>query len=177
MKLIKKVLWGLTIIIVFILVAGLFMDKQYKVERTILINEQSDVIINRIKSLKKFQSWSPWADEDPNQKNTFEGIDGTVGSKLKWEGNEKVGKGTMTITAITDSCVTYDLNFIEPFKSISKSYYITKKKPQGSLLTWGMIGENPYPINVITSFIDMDGMIGKDFEKGRLKLRNQLEKK
>jgi hypothetical protein len=39
-----------------------------------------------------------------------------------------------------------------------------------------MIGENPYPINVITSFIDMDGMIGKDFEKGLLKLKSQLEK-
>lgn len=176
MKILKWVGISLVSVIALALIAGLFLEKEYKVERTLVIKTDKATVINKLKSLKEFQLWSPWAELDPGQKNTFEGTDGEVGSKQHWEGNEDVGKGTMTITNINESRVDYDLKFIEPFESDSKSYYIAEETDGGVKVTWGMTGANPYPMNVMTAMMDMDGMIGKDFEKGLNKLKSQLEK-
>ena len=177
MKIVKIALIGVVAIIGILLILGFIIPKDFNVERSLVINAPKDSVITQVKSLKNAQKWSPWAELDPNMKVTFEGVDGEVGSIYTWEGNDQVGKGKQQIAAISDKQVDFKLNFIEPFESESMAY--VKLEPQGNATkaTWGIKGENPYPFNVLCLFMDMDSMLGKDFEKGLNKLKAICEKK
>ena len=52
----------------------------------------------QVNDLQKWDDWSPWAKLDPNAKVTFSGPQSGDGASFKWDGNDKVGAGTMTIT-------------------------------------------------------------------------------
>ena len=54
--------------------------KDYDVSRTILISRPCPEVFKYLKSLKKQDKWSPWAEKDPNMKKSFTGVDGEVGS-------------------------------------------------------------------------------------------------
>ena len=45
----------------------------------------------------------------------------------------------------------------------------------GSHVTWAMDGTNNYMAKVMTLFMNMDSMIGKDFEKGLGRLKTVTE--
>ncbi|MBX9853520.1 MAG: SRPBCC family protein [Cytophagaceae bacterium] len=177
MKIVKIALLGVLGILGIFLILGLILPKEFNVERSVVINAPKDTVLNQAKSLKNAQQWSPWAELDPNMKVTYTGVDGTVGSASTWEGNDKVGKGKQEILAVTDSQVDIKLNFIEPWESESRAYF--KIEPQGNATktTWGIKGSNPYPFNAFCIFMDMDSMLGKDFEKGLNKLKAICEKK
>lgn len=176
MKILKYIGIGLLAIIVIFLVLGLFLPKDFKVERSTEINRPAAVVFEQVKSLQNQQKWSPWADYDPNMKVSYEGNAGEVGSSSHWEGNKDVGKGSQQITAVTASRVESKIHFIEPFESTSDAYIqLESSSPDATKVTWGFKGKNPYPFNVMCLFMDMDKMVGKDFEKGLNKLKTICE--
>jgi hypothetical protein len=50
------------------------------------------------------------------------------------------------------------------------------KGKDSTIVTWAMFGTNPYLAKVISMFISMDKMIGKDFEAGLDNLKVVAEK-
>jgi hypothetical protein len=48
--------------------------------------------------------------------------------------------------------------------------------PTATEVQWGFSGEMNYPLNIMQLFLDMDAMIGDDFNKGLKKLKVILEK-
>jgi hypothetical protein len=178
MKILKYIGIGIAAIIGIFLIIALFVPKDFTYERSIVINAPKDIIMPQVTSLKKSNAWSPWMEKDPNLKISYEGADGEVGSKSSWKGNDEVGEGNQEITSITPNRVETKLNFVKPFESTSMSY--TQLDEQGAAatkVTWGFKGSNPYPFNAICLFMDMDAMIGKDFEKGLSRLKAVCEKK
>ncbi len=151
--------------------------KNYDVKREIVINAPLETVFNQISSHANFLKWSPWQGLDTNQVVTMEGTDGTVGAKYSWKGNDDVGEGSMTITAIEPGkSVEQDLHFIKPFESSSKVYMLTEKTDTGIKVTWGMKGENNLIARIIMTFMGgMDAMIGKDYEKGLAALKTICE--
>ena len=67
-------------IVIIIIVLAIIAPKDYEVSRTILISRPFPEVFKYLKSLKKQDNWSPWAEKDPNMKNSFTGVDGEVGS-------------------------------------------------------------------------------------------------
>jgi hypothetical protein len=178
MKILKYIGIGLVALIVIFLLLGVVAPKDLKVERSIVINAPKDVVMPNVISLKKRQVWSPWADLDPDMKVVYEGTEGAVGSRYFWKGNDEVGEGNQDITSITANRVEGNVNFIKPFES-SSAYYVQMDE-QGAGVTkvaWGFKGTNPFPFNAVCLFIDMDGMLGKDFDKGLIRLKAICEKK
>ena len=174
MKIFKYVLITIAAIVVIFLVLGLFAPKEYKVERSITINAPQQVVMDQVKSLKNMQEWSPWAEQDPDMKITYEGTDGEVGSVSKWEG-DKMGQGMQEVTAISENRVETKLTFIEPWESECTAYFQLDPEGEAVKVTWVMEGQNSFPWNALSLLMSMDKMIGKDFEKGLEKLKTRCE--
>jgi hypothetical protein len=79
MRIIKIIGFSILGIIVLALIVAAVADKQYSVEREITINAPHQEVFDYVKYLKNQDEFSKWATMDPDMKNKFTGIDGTVG--------------------------------------------------------------------------------------------------
>lgn len=176
MKTILKFL-GVVILVVlaYVLVGGVFMEKKYELEKSIVIKAPKDVIWQNISMFSNFKKWSPWNELDPNMTSTITGNDGSVGATYSWKGNDDVGTGSMTYTKLTPQDeVAMDLKFMEPMESNAKVIIKIEESADGSsTVTWAFDTEFPYPLNSLTPLMGMDKSLGADFERG-LKYLKQL---
>ncbi len=58
------------------------------------------------------------------------------------------------------------LDFIRPFEGHNLAQFNLSPEGGATEVTWSMRGANPPMAKVMSLFMDMDRMIGKDFEKG-----------
>lgn len=162
----------------FVLIAGLFVKKDYHFEKEVVINAPKTKVWTHISSLKAADQWSPWTSRDPNIQMSFTGQDGTVGSKQSWKGNRDVGSGEMTLTKVSPPNETnMDIHFIEPWEGDAKSYVRLADQGGSTKAIWGFDSRSPYPMNVMHLFMDMDAMMDKDFSTGLNKLKALSESK
>ena len=179
MKILLIVLLAIAGLVLLVLIAALFVKKEYAVEREITINKSKPEVYSYILLLKNQNNYSVWATIDPAMKKEFRGTDGTVGFVSAWESEDKnVGKGEQEITKISDgNRIDYEIRFTKPFKAINPAYMITESLSENQTkVKWGFSGKMNYPMNLMMLFMDMEKMIGKDFENGLKKLKEILEK-
>ena len=179
MKIILIILLVITAIVVILLVVALFAKKDYAVEREIALLKPKAEVFNYIKYLKNQNTFSKWATMDPNMKQTFNGIDGTVGFVSAWDSNQKdVGKGEQEIKKITEGeRIDYEIRFIKPFAGIASAYMVTESiSDNQTRVKWGFKSRMNFPMNLMLIFMSMEEMIGKDFSIGLANLKGILEK-
>ncbi|MEO8794336.1 MAG: SRPBCC family protein [Daejeonella sp.] len=178
MKILKYILIGIVTLVIFVLLAGLVLKKDYSVEREITVNRPKNVVFDYIKYLKNQNNYSKWANIDPNMTKTYEGTDATVGFVSAWDSdNDDVGKGEQEIKKITEGDrVDYEIRFIEPFESKSSAYMITDSVASNKTkVKWGFNGHMNYPTNLMLIFMDFNKMIGDDLDTGLKNLKSELE--
>ena len=75
---------------------------------------------------------------------------------------------------ITDSkpteLVAMKLEFIKPFAATNQAVFTLSPSGAGTQVVWSMEGENGFVSNAFSVFVDVDKMVGKDFEEGLAKL-------
>lgn len=168
----KYVLGGVAVL----LVAGLGLvsvqPDTYEVTRSATVHASPDVVYDQLDDFPTWLSWSPWQDLDPDQTVTFEGPEQGVGAAYTWEGNEDVGRGRMEVLeAKPGKGVVWDLRFIEPFESTAVTRIDLAPGDDGTTeVTWSMTGDNDFMGKLVGLMMDMDAMIGKDFERGLSRL-------
>ena len=170
-----------TILIILLALAGLFIilglmgPKTFRVERSAVIHAPTEVVFNRVGKLAEMKTWGPWQEMDKDQVQSIEGTDGTVGAVWKWEG-DTVGKGMQEIVAIeANKSVRTKLTFLEPMEAVNEGTYDLEAMGDSTRITWGLQGENGFVGRVMGVFMDMDKMIGPDFEKGLSNLKGLAE--
>jgi hypothetical protein len=152
------------------------MSDSYVVQRSQTIHAAPEAVFERIADLREWDSWSPWAQMDPNMVTTYGGEPGTVGASSHWVGNRKVGEGRMTATAIdAPSKMDIDLEFVKPFKAQNQVEILVAPSSEGSDVTWRMTGRNTLMTKIMGIFTSMDKMVGPDFETGLSKLKQLVE--
>lgn len=170
MKILKKILIVLLAIIAIPLIVALFVKKDFKSEREIVIDRPVSQVFDYVKYVQNQDNYGKWQLSDPEASLVAEGTDGTVGFKYSWDG-KKVGKGSQTITGLVDGEkveTELDFGFGEP----AKSYILTEEAGPGQTkVTWGMTGTSPYPLNLMGLFFDL----GDDFGEGLQNLKTILE--
>ncbi len=178
MKALKYVGIGLLVLIGIPLIAALFISKEMNYEKSISINAPIDSVWVNVSSLGAMDKWSPWNDHDPNMKKSLTGTDGEIGATASWESDVKeVGKGSQTIARIEKpTSFETDLKFLVPFESEAKGYVRLSPEGDGTKVTWGFKSEMPYPVNFTKIFMNMEEMMGKDWESGLGKLKTLSEK-
>jgi hypothetical protein len=63
-----------------------------------------------------------------------------------------------------------DLTFLKPFKSQSVTTFTFEPAGEGTATTWRMEGPKTLMTRIMGIFTSMDKLIGRDFEKGLVKL-------
>jgi Polyketide cyclase / dehydrase and lipid transport len=170
------ILLGLAAIIVLILIVASTKPGTVHYERSITISAAQERILPHIADFHKWAAWSPWERKDPGMERTHSGPEKGKGAKYAWTGNSKVGEGSMEILNETSSEVLVDLRFIRPFKSDCLSRFTVVPQNGSTRLTWTMDGPNIFLGKVMSLFMNMDKMIGKDFEEGLAALKAEAEK-
>lgn len=145
----------------------------YHVERTASIAAPASVVFSNVDTFKTWSVWSPWDKMDPQMQKTFSGPERGVGASYAWQGNKKVGKGSMTITAAeAPTKATYRLEFLEPFAAVATTMFtVVPQGEKASTITWAMDGNNNFAGKVVSVFMNMDQTIGSDFERGLAALK------
>lgn len=178
---IKKILLGALVVIVvgvaiFCVVVAM-QPAHYHVERSATMNAPAIVVFNQVNDFHKWDAWSPWAKLDPNMKTSFEGAPAGNGAVYSWTGNSDVGEGRMTITDSKPSeVVKIKLDFIKPFAQTSATVFAFKPQGNQTAVTWTMDGENNFVGKAFCLFMNMDKMVGGDFEKGLAQMKAIAEK-
>jgi len=65
---------------------------------------------------------------------------------------------------------------MEPFEATDDAYMITQEvAPTITKVKWGFSGSMDYPMNIMLLFMDMEGILGADLQKGLENLKKELE--
>ncbi|HRP00721.1 MAG TPA: SRPBCC family protein [Flavobacteriales bacterium] len=175
MRALKTILIILLALVGLLVILGLVGPSNYRVERSTTIAAPPAVVYGYVSHLSSMKEWGPWQAMDKDQVQRIEGTDGTVGATWHWEG-DTVGTGSQKIVSLEpNKNVRCELHFIEPFESISTATYDLEPVGDSTRITWGMEGENTFMGKIMGVFMDMDKMIGPDFEKGLANLKALAE--
>jgi uncharacterized protein YndB with AHSA1/START domain len=166
---------------VVILLAALFgfaatKPDTFRVERTASINAPPAEIFALISDFHGWSDWSPYEQLDPSMTRSYSGAASGQGAVYEWNGNGKAGAGRMEITEATPSRITIQLDFTKPFESHNIAEFTLEPRGASTNVTWAMQGPNLYLGKVMSIFVNMDRMIGEDFEAGLANLKAIAEK-
>lgn len=166
-----RILTVLGVLVALYLIVALFAPSDFRVEREREFTASPEIIFEQVAIFQNWNNWSPWIEKDPTMKQAYEGQDGTVGAKYLWDGDPDIsGKGSMTITEIIpNERMAYDLHF-EDMNMTSHGAIEIKKVDGSTKVLWYDGGEIAFLFRPMMLFMNMDEMVGSDFEKGLAKL-------
>jgi uncharacterized protein YndB with AHSA1/START domain len=158
-----------------LLAVGATRPDHYGVTRSTVVAAPPEAVYALLVDFHQWSRWSPWAKLDPHQRETIKG-DG-VGATYDWSGNKDVGEGRMTILeARPGQRLGIDLQFFKPFESRADTSFTLAPEGAGSRVTWTMSGKQGVVERTFGMFMDMEKMIGGDFERGLASLKREVEK-
>jgi uncharacterized protein YndB with AHSA1/START domain len=172
----KKILLVLFAIVVLFVIVVALQPSHYSVQRSTTIAAPVDVVFEQVNDFHKFAAWNPWSELDPKMKETFEGPSAGVGATHSWSGNDQVGEGRHTIVeSKPGELIRIKLEFVKPFAGVSMVNFTFKNNGANTDITWQMEGENNFVCKAFCLFMNMDKMVGGDFERGLAKLKTVAE--
>ena len=140
---------------------------EFRITRTRTLSAPPHVVYAYVDDFKRWPQWSPWEQLDPSMKRELSGAPAGVGAAYYWSGNSRAGEGRMTITeAQPGRRVTIRLEFIKPFAATNTAQFDFVPSGQGTQVTWAMAGRNNFAAKAFGLFMDMDKMVGTEFDKG-----------
>ncbi|MDA9447572.1 MULTISPECIES: SRPBCC family protein [Bradyrhizobium] len=160
-----------------VLAFALTKPDTFRVERSLAVKAQAGAIYPQVADFRRWTNWSPYETRDPAMKRTFGGSEAGKGATYAWDGNNNVGAGRMEILEATGpSKLRIKLDFERPFEGHNTAEFTFVPQGDATLVTWAMYGPAPFMSKIMQVFINMDGMIGKDFDAGLASLKKLTEK-
>ena len=165
------------IIIAAILIVAARKQADFSVRRAIRINAPQADIFPLIADFRRWSAWSPYEKKDLAMTKTYSGASSGKGAVYEWAGNSNVGHGRMEIAEVaTPSKITILLHFIKPFEARNIAEFALDDAGGATNLSWTMRGNMPFFGQLMSLFLNMDKMVGKDFEAGLAQLKAIAEK-
>ena len=171
------------IVLLLVVVAGAVLayaatkPDVFHVRRTASIKAPPDKIFPLINDFRSWSSWSPYEHKDPAMKRTYSGAAAGTGAVYAWDGDKNVGSGRIEIADTTPpNRVAIKLDMITPFETHNRVEFTLQPKGDTTDVTWAMNGDTPYFAKILHVFMDMDRMVGRDFEAGLANLKALAEK-
>ena len=181
----KKSVWRWllrVLLVLFVLIGGFLgylasQPDDYRVERSQTIAATPAAVFRQVNDFHLWEAWSPWAKLDPQVQNRFEGPESGEGAAFYWSGNQEVGVGSMLIQeSQPDQRIVIRLQFEQPMQDTSVVEFTFQPQGDQTTVTWSMTGRYPNWIGkAICKIMNMDKMIGSDFEKGLANLKRTVE--
>jgi len=153
-------------LIVLLLVAAM-QPAAFKIERSAVVAAPPEKVYGLIEDFHQWSKWSPWERLDPSLQRTYSGAEKGTGAKYSWVGNKKVGEGRMTILDCQPpQKVVIKLEFLKPFAATNQAMFMLVPEGAGTRVTWSMTGNRPFMMKAFSLVMNMDKLVGGDFEKG-----------
>jgi uncharacterized protein YndB with AHSA1/START domain len=171
-------------IVVLLVVAGAVIlglaamkPDTFRVQRSATIKAPPEKIFALINDFHSWDQWSPWEKKDPTMKRSYSGPESGKGAVYAWEGDKNVGQGRMEIAdSAPPSRVAIKLDFLKPFEAHNMVVFALEPKGDETTVTWDMEGPTPFFAKIFHVVLDMDKMVGGDFETGLANLKAASEK-
>ncbi len=145
---------------------------EFRVERHLRIAVPAGQLWPLVSELRGFNRWNPYERKDPLMKGQYAGTPNGLGSRYAWV-SDKVGTGSLEITGLQPGqAVQMKLDFVKPFVAHNQAEFALQALPDGATeVHWRMHGPANFMNKLMGLFIDMDKMVGRDFEDGLQNLR------
>jgi uncharacterized protein YndB with AHSA1/START domain len=167
----------IVLLVAAVLIYGAMQPSRFSIFREANIKASPAEVFKQLNDFRHWAAWSPWEKMDPNLQRSFTGATTGVGAKYAWVGNKKVGEGSMEITESEPSRrMQLDLHFLKPFQADNVTEFSLAPADGGTHVKWEMRGHTPFMLRLMKIFMDMDKMVGKDFEAGLANLKSLVEK-
>ena len=167
----------LVIVIAAILIFAAMKPDKFSVERAISVKAPPETIFPLINDFHRWVSWSPYENKDPAMKRSYDGAESGKGAIYGWDGNKNVGSGRMEILDTSaPSKILIKLDFFKPFEGHNIAEFTMLPQGDATRLTWLMRGPAPFMSKLMQVFMNLDHMIGRDFEVGLANLKKMTEK-
>lgn len=176
-----KIIAGVAIVLVlaiaFVLVLAATKPDTFRIERSATINAPPEKIFAVLSDFRRWTGWSPWENKDPAMKRSYSGADRGKGAVYGWEGDKNVGTGRMEIVeANTPSKLVIKLDFLKPFEAHNTAEFTMLPQGNATSVHWVMHGPSNFMSKVMHVFMNIEKMVGKDFEAGLANLKRLTEK-
>ncbi|HKP15991.1 MAG TPA: SRPBCC family protein [Gemmatimonadaceae bacterium] len=144
---------------------------EFRVQRRGRIAAPPRDIVPHLDDFRAWAAWSPWEKLDPAMQRTYGGPARGVGATYAWDGNKKAGAGRMEITRSDDRGVAMTLDFTRPMRATNITEFALTPDNGGTEVVWTMNGSNNLMGKLFGVFVNMDQLVGRDFEKGLASLK------
>jgi uncharacterized protein YndB with AHSA1/START domain len=167
----------LAVAIAAVLILAATKPTTLRVQRSVSINAPPERIFSLISDFHQWVTWSPYEQKDPAMKRTYSGAERGRGAVYAWDGNKNVGSGRMEILDVSaPSKIVIKLDFFKPFEGHNTAEFTMLPQGDGTHVTWLMHGPANFMSRLIQVFMNLDNLIGKDFEAGLANLKTITEK-
>jgi uncharacterized protein YndB with AHSA1/START domain len=170
------ILGVLAFLVVAVLVAAALQPDSFRIERSTVVGAPPEKVFSLIDDFHAWGSWSPWEKLDPGLRRTHGGAPSGKGAVYAWEGNPKVGSGRMEILESSPPArLLIKLDFLKPFEAHNQAEFALVAEGGSTRVTWAMTGPQAFPMKLMGLFMNMDRMVGSDFEKGLASIKQIAE--
>lgn len=173
----KKILIALAVIVAVLVAIVAVQPSEFRVARSVAISAPPSAVFAQVNDFHKWEAWSPWAKLDPAMKKAYEGAQFGTGAAYAWNGNHEVGEGRTTITeSRPNELVRIKLEFVRPFAATNDVEFSFMPQGEQTVVTWSMNGRNNFVGKAVGLVMNMDKMVGGQFEQGLAQLKSVVEK-
>jgi uncharacterized protein YndB with AHSA1/START domain len=171
-----KILIGLAVLVLALVAIVAVQPSEFRIARTGTIAAPAPVVFAQVNDFRKWDAWNPWAKIDPAMQQGYEGATAGKGAVYTWAGNNEVGEGRMTITeSRPDELIRIQMEFLKPFQGRSTAEFTFKPEGERTAVTWSMVGEHNFIAKAMHLVMNLDRMVGGNFEKGLDRMRAVAE--
>jgi uncharacterized protein YndB with AHSA1/START domain len=148
----------------------------FHIERSTTIAAPPEVVFALVNDLHEWPRWSPYEKRDPGMKREYAGAAAGEGASYRWDGNDDVGAGLITVTrSVPGQLVALRLDFSRPFVASNEVEFSFQGSGDQTRVVWGMDGRNGFVGKLLSLLFDVDAMVGKDFEAGLAAMKAAAE--
>ena len=159
------IVFAIAIAIVLILAAT--TPNTFSVQRATSVKASPEKIFPLIND---FHQWGT------AMKRSYSGAASGKGAVYGWDGNSNVGSGRMEILETSAPAkIVIKLDFFKPFEGHNTAEFTILPQGDATDVTWAMHGPAPFISRLMQVFMNIDRMIGKDFEIGLANLKRLTE--
>jgi hypothetical protein len=172
----KKILIVLAVVVAALVIIVALQPSEFRVARSATISAPAPVVFAQVNDFHKWEAWNPWGKIDPAMKQSYAGALAGTGAIYTWAGNKEVGAGRMTIIeSRPNDLIRIKLEFFKPFAGTSIAEFTFKPEGNQTAATWSMAGDNNFMAKAVHLFMNMDKMVGDQFDKGLAQLKSVAE--
>ena len=147
----------------------------FRVARSTLVQAPPAKLQPMIADLHQFNTWNPFEKGDPRNRGEYQGPASGPGATYVFGGGS-AGSGRLRVLEAEPTRVSMELHMSSPMEARNQVQFTLQPQGNATEVTWSMYGPSPYLSKLLGVFMDMDKMIGGQFESGLADLKQRAER-